>query len=254
MSTLTREWLALPHQYDRFTRYLRDSGLTTATRLLLWHHRHRTGRVRTTQQFRSGWSDKHDCAVLQHCCRDLVLHGWSLTAGLGLFDKTLLVRFRSLLGHRTDNFPYLEIPRSLVLLLTCVIYASPDIYIAYFHNPKLQIAHLTFSVVMIVVASQPISSGRSEIPRSVFRKCWCRHRTRGLCVHLADRADDAQHGRVQLRPRSPHRAPEPSWPRPPRREGSRSSSVRNRRHYVIAIDIDRFKTINDVHGHNVATA
>jgi hypothetical protein len=35
MRTLTREWLALPDQYDRFTRYLRDNGLTTATRLLL---------------------------------------------------------------------------------------------------------------------------------------------------------------------------------------------------------------------------
>ncbi len=35
MRTLTREWLILPDQYDRFTRYLRDNGLTTATRLLL---------------------------------------------------------------------------------------------------------------------------------------------------------------------------------------------------------------------------
>ncbi|MGM5068602.1 hypothetical protein EU244_027435 [Rhodococcus qingshengii] len=145
MRTLTREWLILPDQYDRFTRYLRDNGLTTATRLLL-------GIIVIGLGV---------CALLNR------FSPAGPTSTIALFFNTVVVISCFVVGvswwvfgptkRRSFGFVvFCDIAvtisvvgdsSQLARLLTCVIFALVGIYIAYFHNPKLQIAHIAFSLL-----------------------------------------------------------------------------------------------------------
>ncbi|MDN3459866.1 GGDEF domain-containing protein [Rhodococcus sp. APC 3903] len=251
MRTLTREWLLLPDQYDRFTRYLRDNGLTTATRLLL-------GIIVIVMGV---------CALLNR------FSPAGPASTIALFFNSVVVISCFMVGvswwvfgptkRRSFGFVvFCDVAVSIAILgdsaplgrlLSSVIYVLMGIYIAYFHNPKLQIAHLTFSVVMIVVAAQPILFGPERDPALGVSRVLVVVTALLICAYisqivLAMLSVDASSSDLDpltglLNRRGLDRHVEKVLAEFQRQE---SAAL-----LVIAIDIDRFKTINDVHGHDV---
>ncbi|MBT2267832.1 GGDEF domain-containing protein [Rhodococcus erythropolis] len=251
MRTLTREWLVLPDQYDRFTRYLRDNGLTTATRLLL-------GIIVIGLGV---------CALLNR------FSPAGPTSPIALFFNTVVVIMCFLVGvswwvfgptkRRSFGFVvFCDIAvtisvvgdsSQLARLLTCVIFALIGIYIAYFHNPKLQIAHIAFSLCVIAVAAQPILFGPNRDPALGVSKVLVVITALVVCAFISQivltmLSVDASSSDIDpltglLNRRGLDRHVEKVLAEFQRQE---SAAL-----LVIAIDIDRFKTINDVHGHDV---
>ncbi|MGV0152540.1 GGDEF domain-containing protein [Rhodococcus sp. GB-02] len=251
MRTLTREWLVLPDQYDRFTRYLRDNGLTTATRLLL-------GIIVIGLGV---------CALLNR------FSPAGPTSTIALFFNTVVVIACFIVGvswwvfgptkRRSFGFVvFCDIAvtisvvgdsSQLARLLTCVIFALIGIYIAYFHNPKLQIAHLAFSLLVIAVAAQPILFGPNRDPALGVSKVLVVVTALVVCAFISQivltmLSVDASSSDLDpltglLNRRGLDRHVEKVLEGFQRQE---SAAL-----LVIAIDIDRFKTINDVHGHDV---
>ncbi|SCC65738.1 diguanylate cyclase (GGDEF) domain-containing protein [Rhodococcus qingshengii] len=251
MRTLTREWLILPDQYDRFTRYLRDNGLTTATRLLL-------GIIVIGLGV---------CALLNR------FSPAGPTSTIALFFNTVVVISCFVVGvswwvfgptkRRSFGFVvFCDIAvtisvvgdsSQLARLLTCVIFALVGIYIAYFHNPKLQIAHIAFSLLVIAVAAQPILFGPDRDPALGVSKVLVVITALVVCAFISQivltmLSMDASSSDLDpltglLNRRGLDRHVEKVLEGFQRQE---SAAL-----LVIAIDIDRFKTINDVHGHDV---
>ncbi len=250
MRTLTREWLILPDQYDRFTRYLRDNGLTTATRLLLGIIVIGLGVCALLNRF-SCRSDKHDCAVLQYCCRDLVLRSRSLMVGLRP-HKASLVRFRGLLRHRGHDLRRWRFLPARTIAHLCHFCSGRHLHRLLPQPEVADRAHSFFAscdrggcAANSVRAGSRSSLGVSKVLVVITALVVCAFISQIVLTMLSMDASSSDLDPLTglLNRRGLDRHVEKVLEGFQRQE---SAAL-----LVIAIDIDRFKTINDVHGHDV---
>lgn len=248
---LARDWLALPDQYDRFSRYLRDNNLTVAARLLIGTTIIGLGLCALLNRF-SPSGPSSSIALFFNAV--IVISSVLVGIGWWIFGPTKQRSFCFVVySDIAVAIAILGDSSPLARLLTCVLFALIGIYIAYFHNPKWQIGHLAFSLVMIIVAAQPILFGPDRDPALGVSKLLVVMTTLMICaltsqIVLTMLSMDASSSDLDpltglLNRRGLDRHVEKLMDEFRLHD---SSAL-----LVIEVDIDRFKTINDMFGHDV---
>ncbi|MGC0362019.1 diguanylate cyclase (GGDEF)-like protein [Rhodococcus sp. 27YEA15] len=248
--TLIHEWLTLPDQYDRFTRYLRDNGLSTASRVLFSVLLVGLGVYTVLTRYSLNGPSSPTAlffnAVAALACFVGGICWW-------IFGTTRNRSYCLVVGcDLVAAVVILGDPDAISRLLTAVIFALVGIYIAYFHNPRMQIAHLVFAGSMIAVAAQPIMFGPGADPATSASKFILVIAALIICALISQIVTmlsmDASSSDLDpltglLNRRGLDRQVEILLQK--FRSADRVALL------VVAVDIDRFKTINDVYGHDV---
>lgn len=243
-------WWHLPDQYQRFMRYLDDRGLIVACRLLVGATAFGMGLVLLLMR----WSAVGPQGSFWRGV-NLAVAGACLVGGLiwWLFPPTRLWSYTFVIGSDIAIALSAACDKdALARLLCCVVFASIGGYIAFFHNPKLQIGHLAFATLVTVAAGSTLLFGANSDPGLGIAKIGVTLATIYVIpvvsqIMLAMLSSDARTSEF-----------DPLTGLLNRRGLSRRATdvvemEINERNalLVVVIDLDRFKSINDLHGHDI---
>lgn len=243
-------WWRLPDQYQSFMRYLEARGLVLACRILVGGTAFGMGVILILMR----WSDVGPQGTLWRSVNSAIASACFLAAVIWWwFPPTRLWSYTFVIGSdlaiatasASDTEP-------LSRLLCCVVFASIGGYIAFFHNPKLQLGHLTFATLVTVAVGWPLLFGDDADPGLGIAK---------IGVTLTSIIVIAVVSQIMLAMLSSDATTSELDPLTGllNRRGlaRRAADVMGERideHnalLVVVIDLDRFKEINDLHGHDI---
>ncbi|MDZ7916920.1 MAG: diguanylate cyclase [Rhodococcus sp. (in: high G+C Gram-positive bacteria)] len=242
-------WWRLPDQFYSFSRYLEDRGLLASRRVLVGGTAFWMGLVLLSARFSDAgpestfWRAVNLTVIV--LCLAAALIWW-------LFPPTRLWSYIFVVGSdiaiaaaATDSEP-------LGRLIACVVFASIGGYIAFFHDPKLQAGHLIFASVITVVSGWTLLFGPTADVGLGLAKISVVLATIIVIpvvsqIVLAVLGSDATTSDIDpltglLNRRGLARRVNDLMGAP----ATEADAL-----LVVVIDLDRFKTINDVHGHDV---
>ena len=150
-------WWQLPDQFHSFSRYLEDRGFLTSCRALVGGTAFWMGLVLLSARFSdvgpqgTFWRTVN-LAVIALCLGAALI--WWLFPPTPLWSYTFVVGSDVAIAAAaaTDSEP-------LGRLIACVVFASIGGYIAFFHNPKLQVGHLVFASTVTVLSGWTLLFG-----------------------------------------------------------------------------------------------
>lgn len=243
-------WWRLPDQFYSFSRYLEDRGLLASRRVLVGGTAFWMGLVLLSARFSDAgpestfWRAVNLTVIV--LCLAAALIWW-------LFPPTRLWSYIFVVGSdiaiaaaaATDSEP-------LGRLIACVVFASIGGYIAFFHDPKLQAGHLIFASVITVFSGWTLLFGPTADVGLGLAKISVVLATIIVIpvvsqIVLAVLGSDATTSDIDpltglLNRRGLARRVNDLMGAP----ATEADAL-----LVVVIDLDRFKTINDVHGHDV---
>lgn len=247
---LIAQWWRLPDQYQSFMRYLEDRGLVSACRILVGGTAFGMGLILVLMRWSavgpqgSFWRSVN--LIVVAACLIAALIWW-------LFPPTRLWSYTFVVGSdiaiAVASFSDVD---PLARLLCCVVFASIGGYIAFFHNPTLQLGHLVFATLVTIMAGWPLLFGDSTDPGLGIAKIGVTLATVYVIpvvsqIMLAMLSSDATTSEF-----------DPLTGLLNRRGLSRRATDivgeqidEHNALLVVVIDLDRFKEINDLHGHDI---
>ncbi|MFE4503018.1 diguanylate cyclase [Rhodococcus sp. NPDC056743] len=242
------QWFRRPDQFDSFTRYLASKGLELSVRLIVINSLASVVVAMSLLRF-------SDAGVHNHVTS--VVNGVIIAVTVGM-----IVLF-SLLPTLTRKWSYLFVVYAelgvvigvflnrdpFIGLIQCIVFALIGGYIAYFHNARLQTAHMILaSVVLVLIARQVAVSEDPALAIALSLVV-----ATGIVVIpfasqfvLSILGSDAESSDVDpltglLNRRGLQRAIDEFG------VGGRNSHDLSC--VVVIVDVDKFKTVNDSYGH-----
>ena len=246
---MVERWLAMPDQFDRFTRLLRGNGLLKPARILIGLMVFSLGF--TVLGKRLGTASEQVSSVPL----DLIIGALALIAGLA-YPVFTTTRNRSLQFVIASDVSIAVVVLTEAdldqRLLGSLVFGLIGTYIAFFHNMRAQLIHLLFSITVVVAAcfgvftEQPTTFfdtfGRILFAVSVI--CVIPFLTQIALILLGNDAQGSELDPLTdlLNRRGLARRTA---------ELVRSKSRIGQSLLVVVIDIDNFKQFNDTFGHDV---
>lgn len=243
-------WWRLPDQFNTFLRYLEDRGLVVACRLLVGGTAFGMGVILIVMR----WSEVGPQGMFWRSV-NLAISSACLVAGVIWWLRPLTRLWSYTFVFGSDIAIALSAACDidpLARLLCCVVFASIGGYIAFFHNPKLQLGHLVFATLVTLAAGWSLLFGDNTDWGLGIAKIGVTLATIYVIpvvsqIMLAMFSSDATTSEL-----------DPLTGLLNRRGLSRRATAivgdeinELNALLVVVIDLDRFKKINDLHGHDI---